>query len=89
MLTLIKALNYIFVGIGFAASAAFLFRNLYPVLSATDVRTSKILLIAVVALHAGYAIAIRILCFAHGSPAAKGILDNLPSDDPAHMSFAS
>ena len=64
-------LNYLFVGIGFGVSALFLFRNLYPVLSATDVRTSKILLIAVVALHAGYAIAIKILCFAHGSPVAK------------------
>jgi protein YIPF1/2 len=59
------------VGIGFAVSALFLFRNLYPVLSATDVQTSKILLIAVVALHAGLAIAIKILFFAHHSPAKK------------------
>jgi hypothetical protein len=35
------------------------------------VRTSKILLIVVVALHAGLAIAIKILFFAHKSPAAK------------------
>ncbi|KAK5130577.1 hypothetical protein LTR16_001419, partial [Cryomyces antarcticus] len=67
----ITILNYVFVGVGFAISALFLFRNLYPVLSATDVRTSKILLIAVVALHAGLAIAIKILFFAHGSPALK------------------
>jgi hypothetical protein len=46
-------------------------RNLYPVLSATDVKTSKILLIVVVALHAGLAIAIKILFFATGSPVAK------------------
>jgi hypothetical protein len=64
-------LNYIFVGVGFAVSALFLFRNLYPVLSTTDVRTSKILLVVVVALHAGLAIAIKILFFAHGSPAKK------------------
>ena len=64
-------LNYIFVGVGFGLSAAFLLRNLYPVLSATDVRTSKILLIVVVALHAGLAIAIKILFFAHQSPAKK------------------
>jgi len=67
----LTALNYAFVGVGFAVSAVFLFRNLYPVLSATDVKTSKILLIIVVALHAGLAIAIKILFFAHGSPAAK------------------
>ncbi|KAJ9629429.1 hypothetical protein H2203_001803 [Taxawa tesnikishii (nom. ined.)] len=67
----LTALNYAFVGVGFAVSAVFLFRNLYPVLSATDVKTSKILLIVVIALHAGLAIAIKILFFAHGSPAAK------------------
>jgi len=43
----------------------------YPVLSATDVKTSKVLLVAVVALHAGLAIAIKILFFAHNSPATK------------------
>lgn len=63
------ALNYAFVGTGYAISAVFLFRNLYPVVSATDARTSKILLVVVVALHAGLAIAIKILFFAHASPA--------------------
>lgn len=57
-----------FVALGFAASAFFLLRNLYPILSATDVKTSKILLVVVVALHAGLAIAIKILFFATGSP---------------------
>ncbi|KAF2093339.1 Yip1-domain-containing protein [Rhizodiscina lignyota] len=60
----LNILNFIFVGVGFAVSALFLFRNLYPILSATDVRTSKILLVVVVALHAGLAIAIKILFFA-------------------------
>ncbi|KAF2089556.1 Yip1-domain-containing protein [Saccharata proteae CBS 121410] len=60
----ITILNYVFVGVGFAISALFLFRNLYPILSATDVKTSKILLVVVVALHAGLAIAIKILFFA-------------------------
>ncbi|KAK0303186.1 hypothetical protein LTR01_008196 [Friedmanniomyces endolithicus] len=44
----------------------------YPVVSATDVKTSRILLVVVIALHAGLAIAIKILFFAHQSPAAKG-----------------
>lgn len=60
----ISALNYAFVGVGFAVSAVFLFRNLYPVLSATDMKTSRVLLIVVIALHAGLAIAIKILFFA-------------------------
>ena len=65
------ALNYAFVGVGLALSAVFLFRNLYPVVSATDAKTSKVLLIIVIALHTGFAIAIKILFFAHGSPVAK------------------
>ncbi|KAI9796007.1 MAG: hypothetical protein M1835_004782 [Candelina submexicana] len=61
----ITILNWVFVGIGFGISALFLFRNLYPVLSATDIKTSKILLILVVGLHAGLALAIKILFFAY------------------------
>jgi hypothetical protein len=60
----------VFVGVGFGLSVTFLLRNLYPVLSATDKQTSKALLILVVALHAGLAIAIKTLFFAHGSLAA-------------------
>lgn len=40
----------------------------YPVVSAIDAKPSRILLVVVVALHAGLAIAIKILFFAHGSP---------------------
>ncbi|KAM0712176.1 hypothetical protein Q7P37_011270 [Cladosporium fusiforme] len=64
----LTALNYAFVGIGLAMSAVFLFRNLYPVVSAIDAKPSRILLVVVVFLHAGLAIAIKILFFAHGSP---------------------
>ncbi|KAF4302092.1 hypothetical protein GTA08_BOTSDO06137 [Botryosphaeria dothidea] len=77
----IQILNYVFVGIGFGVSAFFLFRNLYPVLSATDVKTSKILLIVVVALHAGLAIAIKILFFAQGSPVSKKHDDDDDDED--------
>ncbi|GAW18649.1 hypothetical protein ANO14919_081300 [Xylariales sp. No.14919] len=63
-------LNWVFVGVGWAVSVVFLLRNLYPVLSATDRQTSKILLVLVVALHMGLALAIKILFFAAGSPVA-------------------
>ncbi|ESZ98665.1 hypothetical protein SBOR_0903 [Sclerotinia borealis F-4128] len=72
-------MNWVFVGVGFGLSVAFLLRNLYPVLSATDKQISKILLILVVVLHAGLAIAIKVLFFAHGSPVAK----KTDADDPA------
>ncbi|KAI9799556.1 MAG: hypothetical protein M1825_004482 [Sarcosagium campestre] len=60
----ISILNWVFIAIGFGFSVLFLFRNLYPVLSATDARTSRVLLIAVVVLHAGLAVAINFLFFA-------------------------
>lgn len=47
--------------------------------SATDAKTSRVMLIVVLALHAGLAIAIKILFFASGSPAAKG---SPPLPDP-------
>lgn len=67
----ISILNYVFVAVGFGLSVAFLLRNLYPVLSATDKQTSKVLLILVVVLHAALAIAIEFTFFANGSPANK------------------
>ncbi len=68
----LTALNYALVGLGYALSVFFLVKNLYPVISATEKKTSQTLLIVVVLLHAGLAIAIKILFFAHGSPAKKG-----------------
>ncbi|KAF4773573.1 Yip1 domain-containing protein [Colletotrichum paranaense] len=67
----INILNWVFVAVGCGLSVAFLLRNLYPVLSATDHQTSKILLVVVVALHLGLSLAIKILFFAHGSPVAS------------------
>lgn len=64
----ISILNWTFVGVGFGLSVFFLLRNLYPVLSATDQQTSKILLFVVLGLHFGLSIAIKVLFFAHGSP---------------------
>lgn len=72
----ISVLNYIFVAVGFGLSVTFLLRNLYPVLSATDKLASKVLLILVVLLQAGLAIAIKVLFFSYGSPAA-----NKPAED--------
>jgi protein YIPF1/2 len=67
----ITILNWVFVGVGFGLSVAFLLRNLYPVLSATDRQVSKVLLIIVVALHLGLALTIKILFFAVDSPVSR------------------
>ncbi len=72
----ISILNYVFVAVGFGMSVTFLLRNLYPVLSATDKQISKILLVLVVVLHAGLAIAIKVLFFSYGSPVADKPADS-------------
>ncbi len=72
----IDILNWVFVAVGFGMSVMFLLRNLYPVLSATDKQTSKILLVIVVVLHLGLAVTIKFLFFAHHSPVVK----NPPTD---------
>ncbi|KAK4166004.1 Yip1-domain-containing protein [Cladorrhinum sp. PSN259] len=89
----IAILNWVFVGVGFGVSVAFLLRNLYPVLSATDRQTSKVLLVLVVALHFGLALAIKILFFAHGSPVSdvgddkKPPAGDTPKDGASRMFF--
>jgi len=64
----IDILNWVFVAVGLGVSIVFLLRNLYPVLSATDRQTSKVLLIIVIALHFALAITIKFLFFAKNSP---------------------
>jgi len=80
----ISILNYTFVALGLAFSATFLLRNLYPVLSTTEAKTSKVLLIVVLALHAGFAIAIKVLFFAATSPVGPNKGDDSKTD-PARM----
>lgn len=75
----INILNWVFVGIGFGVSVAFLLRNLFPVISATDKQISKILLILVVALQMGLSIAIKELFFAHGTLIEKDAVGGAPA----------
>ena len=63
----ITSLNYVFVAVGFVMSAVFLVRNLWPVVSVTEAKVSRVLLIGVVALHAGLAVAIKFTFFAYVS----------------------
>ncbi|MCJ1313477.1 hypothetical protein MMC25_007155 [Agyrium rufum] len=62
------ALNYVFVGVGFAISALFLVRNLWPAMGATEAKISRVLVIGVIVLHAALAVAIKFFFFKHGSP---------------------
>ena len=51
-------MQWVSVSVGFAWSCLFLVRNLYPVLSRADAQTSRLLLIGIIACHAGLAIAV-------------------------------
>jgi len=43
----------------------------FPIVSSTDAKTAKILLIVVIAVHAGLGIAIKVVFFQHKSPVKK------------------
>lgn len=69
----LNALNYALVGLGFGVSAFFLLKNLLPVMnSAQDKRVGRGLLLVLLLVHAGLAIAVKVLFFSHGSPAKSG-----------------
>lgn len=76
----LAALNWAFTAVGFAASLVFLLRNFWPVISATEQKVSRILLIVIVALHIGLAFAIKIFFFSHGSPVHTP--DHVGEDQP-------
>ena len=56
-------MQWVSVSVGFAWSVLFLVRNLYPVLNRADAQTSRLLLIGIVAAHAGLAIAVKFVFF--------------------------
>ena len=59
----IAVLNWVAVAVGFAVSALFLTRNLWPILSAADRKVSRALLVLVVILHAALAVTIKFFFF--------------------------
>ncbi|KFY34145.1 hypothetical protein V494_07023 [Pseudogymnoascus sp. VKM F-4513 (FW-928)] len=90
----ISILNWVFVGVGFGLSVAFLLRNLYPVLNATERKVGKGLLVLVVVLHFALSVAIKFLFFKSGSPVPGGDgkggaapAEPTPSDPAAMMFF--
>ena len=69
----LNILNYILVALGFLSSVSFLVKNLrYPIKSSvTNQQTAQILLLVLILVHAGLAVAIKVLFFASGSPAKQ------------------
>ncbi|KAK9464475.1 hypothetical protein V1512DRAFT_268305 [Lipomyces arxii] len=63
--TISNVVRWVSAAIGFAVSTTFLVRNLYPVLNSTEAKTSRILLIAVVAGHMALAFVVKLVFFAY------------------------
>ncbi|KAG2228132.1 hypothetical protein INT45_009178 [Circinella minor] len=51
--------RWIFVGLAFAVTAYFLVKNLYIVISRADAKTSRILLLVILAAHAGFSLVLK------------------------------
>ncbi|ODV92487.1 hypothetical protein CANCADRAFT_1081 [Tortispora caseinolytica NRRL Y-17796] len=56
-------IRWIATAVGYSISLLFLVRNLNPVLKSTDSRTARMLLIVIIALHTGLAIAVKFTFF--------------------------
>ncbi|EIM87379.1 Yip1-domain-containing protein [Stereum hirsutum FP-91666 SS1] len=61
----IALVRWILTGIAFAFSGYFLVANVYPVLASTDNKSTRLLIILIAALHAGIALAFKVLFFSY------------------------
>ncbi|WWC65313.1 uncharacterized protein I303_107930 [Kwoniella dejecticola CBS 10117] len=68
-------LRWVLVFGGAASSGYFLVQNIYPVLASADNKMTRLLIIAVIALHGGMALAIKVLFFSNSSIGPDPISD--------------
>ncbi|KAF9238910.1 hypothetical protein BU15DRAFT_88164 [Melanogaster broomeanus] len=57
--------RWVLVGIAFGLSGYFLVANVYPILASADAKATRLLIIVVGALHAGLALAFKVLFFSY------------------------
>jgi len=65
--TIANIIRWTSVGVGAAMSTTFLVRNLYPVISRAEGKTSRLMLISIVAAHLGMALAVKLTFFAYST----------------------
>ncbi|KAJ8597689.1 Yip1-domain-containing protein [Rhizopogon salebrosus TDB-379] len=61
----VPLLRWVLVGIAFSLSGYFLVANVYPILTMADAKATRLLIIAVGALHAGLALTFKVLFFSY------------------------
>ncbi|CAO3650850.1 unnamed protein product [Cunninghamella echinulata] len=68
--------RWVFVGIAFILTSYFLVKNLYSVISRTDAKTSRIILIAILAAHAIFTLVLKIAFYSYSY---SKVIDNPPA----------
>ncbi|KAI9308694.1 hypothetical protein BJ944DRAFT_195504 [Cunninghamella echinulata] len=68
--------RWVFVGIAFILTSYFLVKNLYSVISRTDAKTSRIILIAILAAHTIFTLVLKISFYSYSY---SKIIDNPPA----------
>jgi hypothetical protein len=58
-------LRWVFVMVGFGISGFFITRNLYPIISRADSKTSRLLLIFVIVAHAAFSLFLKLEFFSY------------------------
>ncbi|KAJ7116201.1 Yip1-domain-containing protein [Mycena crocata] len=66
------------VGIAFGLSGYFLVRNIYPILSSAEAKSTRLLIIVLAALHAGIALTFQLMFFSYYVVPPKGPVIEIP-----------
>ncbi|KAJ7447002.1 hypothetical protein FB451DRAFT_1355013 [Mycena latifolia] len=74
----VPVVRWALVGIGFGLSGYFLVRNVYPILSTADSKSPRLLVLLLLALHAGLALSFKVLFFNYYVVAPAGPPADLP-----------
>ncbi|KAJ7452010.1 Yip1-domain-containing protein [Mycena latifolia] len=71
----VPVVRWALVGIGFGLSGSFLVRNVYPILCTADSKSPRLLVLHLLALHAGFALSFKVLFFTTTVKAERQISD--------------
>ncbi|KAJ7452271.1 hypothetical protein FB451DRAFT_1145336 [Mycena latifolia] len=74
----VPVVRWALVGIGFGLSGYFLVRNVYPILATADSKSPRLLVLVLLALHAGLALSFKVLFFNYYVVAPAGPPADLP-----------
>ncbi|KAJ7087976.1 hypothetical protein B0H15DRAFT_841963 [Mycena belliarum] len=74
----VPLVRWVLVGAAFGLSGHFLVRNIYPILSSAEAKSTRLLIILIAALHAGLALTFKVLFFNYYVVPPKGPVIDIP-----------